>query len=59
MDAINIRWTVSNLDLLLPVGISFYTFQAVKYTIDVYRGDLKAENILAFMLYLFHFSINC
>lgn len=38
-----LRWYVPNLDILLPVGISFYTFQAVGYTIDVYRGDLKAE----------------
>lgn len=43
---LNIRWNVPNLDLLLPVGISFYTFQAVGYTIDVYRGDLKAEKNL-------------
>jgi len=28
-------------DLLLPVGISFYIFQALTYTIDVYRGDVK------------------
>lgn len=40
---LHIRWEVPNLDLLLPVGISFYTFQAVGYTIDVYRGDIKAE----------------
>lgn len=39
----NIRWEVPNLDVLLPVGISFYTFQAVGYTIDVYRKDIKAE----------------
>ncbi|MEL7250852.1 MAG: MBOAT family O-acyltransferase [Bacteroidota bacterium] len=38
-----LRWQVPNLDLLLPVGISFYTFQAVGYTIDVYRGRLAAE----------------
>lgn len=31
------------LELLLPVGISFYTFQALSYTLDVYKGDIKAE----------------
>ena len=31
------------LDLILPVGISFYTFQTLSYVIDVYRGTLKAE----------------
>lgn len=30
--------------LLLPVGISFYTFQTLSYVIDVYRGDIKAEH---------------
>lgn len=43
LDAVGIRWPMPNFDLLLPVGISFYTFQAVGYSIDVYRGDLKAE----------------
>ncbi len=43
LDLLNIRWEVPNLDLLLPVGISFYTFQAVGYTVDVFRGDLKTE----------------
>lgn len=41
-----IRWQVPNLDVLLPVGISFYTFQAVGYTIDVYRGTIRAERHL-------------
>ena len=31
------------LDLMLPVGISFYTFQTLSYVIDVYRGDVKTE----------------
>ena len=31
------------LQLLLPVGISFYTFQTLSYVIDVYRGDIKPE----------------
>lgn len=32
-------------NLLLPVGISFYTFQALGYVIDVYKGRIKAEKI--------------
>lgn len=39
--SLNIDYPV--LDVLLPVGISFYTFQALSYTMDVYRGDIKAE----------------
>ena len=34
--------------LLLPVGISFYTFQTLSYTIDVYRGQKKAEKHLGY-----------
>lgn len=37
------------LELTLPLGISFYTFQTMSYTIDVYRGDVEAErNIIDF-----------
>lgn len=32
-----------DLDILLPVGISFYTFQTLSYVIDVYRGEIPAE----------------
>lgn len=32
------------LDLILPVGISFYTFQALSYSIDIYRGKIPPEN---------------
>jgi len=34
------------LDIILPIGISFYTFQTMSYTIDVYRGDVKASKSL-------------
>ena len=37
------------LDITLPLGISFYTFQTMSYTIDVYRGKVEAEdNIITF-----------
>lgn len=43
-------------DLLLPVGISFYTFQALGYVIDVYRGDIKAEkNFIRYALFVSFF----
>lgn len=45
-----------NIDLLLPVGISFYTFQALGYTFDVYGGKIKAEkNIFKYALYVSFF----
>ncbi|SJZ59086.1 D-alanyl-lipoteichoic acid acyltransferase DltB, MBOAT superfamily [Cetobacterium ceti] len=37
---------VPRFDVLLPVGISFYTFQALSYTMDVYRGEIKAQKNL-------------
>lgn len=37
-------FTVNRLDIILPVGISFYTFQTLSYTIDIYRGKLKPVN---------------
>ncbi len=44
------------LHLLLPVGISFYTFQAVSYSIDVYRGEVKAtRDLVAFAVYIAFF----
>ncbi len=41
-----INWSPPLLRILLPVGISFYTFQTLSYTIDVYRGHLQAERSL-------------
>jgi len=51
-----LRWSVPNLDILLPVGISFYTFQAVGYSVDVYRGTIKAErNFFTYALFVSFF----
>ncbi|MDX1909019.1 MAG: MBOAT family O-acyltransferase [Bacteroidia bacterium] len=38
---LGVELQLSTLNIVLPVGISFYTFQSLSYTIDVYRGDLK------------------
>ena len=44
------------LDVVLPVGISFYTFQTMSYVIDVYRGRIApARNLLDFALYVAFF----
>lgn len=44
------------LNILLPVGISFYTFQTLSYVIDVYRGDYPAEKHFGyFALYVTYF----
>lgn len=41
------------LNLALPIGISFYTFQTMSYTIDVYRGEAKVQkNIISFGAYV-------
>lgn len=43
MEHFAINMQVPYFDVMLPVGISFYTFQAIGYTMDVYRRDIKAE----------------
>ncbi len=44
------------LHLVLPVGISFYTFQALSYSIDVYKGKISAtRDIIAFFAYISFF----
>lgn len=44
------------LHVALPIGISFYTFQLLSYTVDVYRGDVSAQkNLIHFMTYVSFF----
>lgn len=53
---LGVAWTVPETDWLLPVGISFYTFQTLAYTIDVYRGLQQPEHHLGrFALYVSFF----
>ena len=44
------------LQVVVPIGISFYTFEAINYTVDVYRGRMRAERSLKnFMLFILFF----
>lgn len=56
LDAFHIQMIHKPFDVLLPVGISFYTFQALSYTMDVYRGDMEPErNIFKYALFVSFF----
>ncbi len=56
LDFFGMKATFPVLHVILPVGISFYTFLSMSYTIDVYRRELKAtRNALDFMLYVAFF----
>ena len=47
---------VDAIDVVLPVGISFYTFQALGYIVDVYRGEIKAQkNFMRYALFVSFF----
>ncbi len=46
-----------HLHILLPIGISFYTFQGISYIVDVYKGTIRAEkSLLRFCVYLSMFE---
>jgi len=53
---LNLPCSLPLLDVVLPVGISFFTFQAMSYVIDVYRKEIPpANNLLDFSVYLAFF----
>jgi len=55
-DFIGVAYNIPEFDIILPMGISFYTFQAVGYVIDVYRGELAHEkNFFKFTLFITFF----
>ncbi len=56
LDYFHIRNTIPAFNIILPIGLSFHTFQAMSYTIEVFRGNQKAEkNILHYSLYVLYF----
>ncbi len=56
MNAIGIDFKARPMDIILPMGISFYTFQTMSYTIDMYKGQTeRARTFLDFALYVTFF----
>lgn len=58
LDNLNLlgMWHFPHQDILLPAGISFYTFKTMSYTIDVYRGDLEpVGNLLDYVTFVSFF----
>ena len=52
----NITIRPPKFDVILPVGISFYTFQALSYTMDIYRREISCErNLFRYMLFVSFF----
>ena len=50
------KFEYSNLYIILPVGISFYTFQTISYSVDIYRNKIKpTKNIISFFTYVSFF----
>lgn len=55
-DTIGISMPLSTLNIILPVGISFYTFQTLSYTIDVYRKKIEpTSNLIQFAAFVSFF----
>jgi len=56
LEGVGMRANVPTLRIILPVGISFYTFQTMSYTIDIYRRRMEpTRDFLAFALYVSFF----
>ncbi len=56
LSAAGLHPSLPTLSIILPIGISFYTFEAISYTVDVYRGRIRAErNLINFILFITFF----
>ena len=47
--------SVSALNIIVPLGISFFTFQQIAYSVDVYRGEIEKRNFLDYLCFSFLF----
>ena len=55
-DNFNVFYNITAFEVLLPVGVSFYTFQTLSYTIDVYNGKTKAQKHLGVFAFTYNTS---
>ena len=46
---------IADLDILLPVGISFFTFQQIAYIVSAYRGDIKDISLIDYLAFILYF----
>lgn len=53
--AVGLNLDVATLQLVLPVGISFYTFKAISYSVDLYKGKMGGQDLLSVLCYLLFF----
>lgn len=58
LESFHLRWPLPEIKLILPIGISFYTFMAIGYTVDIYNEEIEAEkNIGILALFVSFFPL--
>jgi alginate O-acetyltransferase complex protein AlgI len=58
LESFHVRWPLPEIKLILPIGISYYTFMAIGYTIDVYNEEIESEkNIGILALFVSFFPL--
>jgi alginate O-acetyltransferase complex protein AlgI len=55
LESSHLKWPLPEIKLILPIGISFYTFMAIGYIVDVYNEDIKSEKNIGILALFFSF----
>lgn len=55
LKTVNIDLDIPTLQIVLPIGISFYTFKAISYSVDLYKGKIGGQDLLSVLCYLLFF----